>query len=356
MKKKVIYLSVLTALLSASSIALAGGPEIIVPEPDYFDGFYVGGMGGVHHNTFHTSSQINLTQPIAIFNIVPLTLLQAGTLNSSNYSSGEFDGYGGVQGGFGKTFGHRFYAGVVGWGDWGSSSNTQSQTASIPFTPVNRTFAFTGQIGPINISNIVNISSNRSASATTSSNMKISNDYGVAAKLGWVVAPRSMIYGKIGASWANISVSNNLNTNSSSNFSYNRLIQASIEGGAPQTIANIAFNRSTATSLGANSSASGTKQGLLLGAGFEQFVYERMVSLFAEYDYTNYGHVSSPPAYLNGNRTTNNSFVITNGDGTVIVNNQTNTNNAVNTNVTTQASTTAQVSMLMAGLNFYFHI
>ena len=55
MKKKIIYSSVLAALLSASSIALAGGIEVI-PEPDYFSGLYVGGIIGVHHNTFNGSS------------------------------------------------------------------------------------------------------------------------------------------------------------------------------------------------------------------------------------------------------------------------------------------------------------
>ena len=49
------------------------------------------------------------------------------------------------------------------------------------------------------------------ASANVSTTVKITDEAGVAAKLGWIVAPRSMIYGKIGAEWARIKVSNSVN-------------------------------------------------------------------------------------------------------------------------------------------------
>jgi hypothetical protein len=335
MKKKLIYSSVLTALLSASSIALAGGPEII-PEPDYFSGFYVGGIGGVHHNTFNGSSTVTLSQPIAILNIVPLTLVQAGTLNTTDLSGGDFNGYGGIQGGFGKEINHLYYIGLQGWGDWGSTSTTETQTATVPFnSPIVRTFTPDGVT--------VTTTTSRSASASSSTTMKISNDYGLAGKLGWIIAPRSMLYGKIGASWANIEVDNSLNVNAT----HGRSVQVvTTDGGVPI----FSRSRTDVFNLGANSSNTDDgKVGLLLGAGFEQFVWEDIVSINVEYDYINYGSVSTGPANLSGTDTVTRSA--TTPGGTF---GPTTTTNGVTSNVYSSATTNAKTSELMAGINFYF--
>lgn len=351
MKKKIIYSSVLTALLSASSIALAGGPEIL-PEPDYFSGFYVGGIGGVHHTTFNGTSTVNLTQPVNILLpfVPPVTLVQAGTLNSTSVSGGDYNGYGGVQGGFGKTFNHMYYVGVQGWGEWGSTSTTENQTITAPFNgnPVNFAISRTTPSGTTyrDIG-----SATVAASATTSTTMKISNDYGVAAKLGWIVAPRSMLYGKIGASWASIETSNSLNVNASASTNFNHT-RTTVDGVTDRNL-NIVTSNSVALSTGTTSNTD-TKAGLLLGVGFEQFVYLDIVSLNVEYDYVNYGNVSTPPATLTGTSTAS-ATVTNNTTGVVIFNNSTGPNgNAVTTNVQSSATSDAKTSSLMAGINFYF--
>ncbi len=315
MKKKIIYSSLLTALLSASSCALAGGPEII-PLPDYFSGMYVGGIGGVHHNTFNGNSQVVLTQPstaIGIIGLLPIAGIPAGTLYNSDIGGGEYDGFGGIQGGFGKVINQQFYVGIQGWGEWGSSSETDNQFASVPFTPINLIAVV---ITPV-------------ANASTSTTTKINNDYGVAAKLGWVVAPRSMIYGKIGASWADIEVDNSLNA------------LASLDVSSPVigTIIN------ATTTAGTSSSSESTKLGLLLGIGFEQFVYQDIVSINVEGTYTNYGQVSS-----NGQVSGNTSLSILPALLPVLPT----LNFPFTTNVFSGANTNVQVSTLMAGVNFYF--
>lgn len=313
MKKKIIYSSLLTALLSASSCALAGGPEII-PLPDYFSGMYVGGIFGVHHNTFNGNSQIALTQPatLGIIGLLPLVGIPAGTLYNSDIGGGEYDGYGGIQGGFGKVINQQFYVGIQGWGEWGSSSETDNQFASVPFTPLNLVLL---TVSPV-------------ANASTSTTTKINNDYGVAAKLGWIVAPRSMIYGKIGASWADIEVDNSLNALASLNIT---------------AIPPVGVIINNVTTAGTSSSSESTKLGLLLGIGFEQFVYQDIVSINVEGTYTNYGQVST-----NGQVSGNNSLSILPVLGIPTF------NTSFTTNVFSGANTNVQVSTLMAGVNFYF--
>lgn len=324
MKKKMIYSSVLTALLSVSSIALAGGPEII-PEPDYFSGFYLGGMGGVHHNTFNTNSSVQATQNVVfapglgIF-FPSITLLNAGTIASTDASGGEYGGYGGIQGGFGKVFNHQFYIGMQGWGDWGSTSTTSTNTRVAPFAPVSFT---------VGVEQPATVTITPNASATTSTTTKISNDYGLAAKLGWVVAPRSMLYGKVGASWATISVNNSVNTSSGTNIAINN---------------TTVFNSNTSFN-GSSSSGDQNKVGLLLGVGFEQFVYQDIVSLNVEADYTNYGNVSTNPGQVTGSTVWSFPQLLPNNPLTFL---------RTPSVFTSANASSVQVSTLMAGLNFYF--
>jgi opacity protein-like surface antigen len=323
MKKKIICSSVLTAILSASSLALAGGIEVI-PEPDYFSGFYVGGIGGVHHNTFSGSSQVVATSdfdigtPTIDIPNLTTTLIEAGVISDSDISGGDFDGYGGVQGGFGKVFYHHFYAGVQGWGEWGNTSVTETQTMPV----------LLAQNIPI-LNGETALFVEPSAAASTSTTMKISSDYGVVAKLGWIVAPRSMFYGKIGASWANIKVSTSLDVDTFS------------------TVENVAdtnvFVNTSSLDTGTSSNSS-TKIGLLLGIGFEQFVYQDVVSVNVEYSYVNYGHVSTTTDELTGS-----ASLFAAPSGTLLA-----SPIVADTDIVQTASTSVQVSSLMAGLNFYF--
>lgn len=318
MKKKIIYSSVLATLLSASSLALAGGPEVI-PEPDYFSGFYIGGIGGVHHATFDGVSQVDLAESITLFNAPAFTLVNEGNINTTDFSAGKFAGYGGVQGGFGKVINHQFYVGLQGWGEWGQASETDSQAATVPFRVVT-----TPGEDPVVIA--------RSASASSTTTVSIKNDAGVAAKIGWVVAPQSMIYGKIGLSWAGIEVSNSVDADTTLTVTDPDL--------AGLTLLNVNVTAD------ASSSNSQTKLGVLFGVGFEQFVYENIVSLNVEADYVNYGSVSTPPAQVAGNAAVSGALV--NEDPVAVF------NFPFVTNFFTSASANANVSSLMGGINFYF--
>lgn len=312
MNKKIIYSSaaLMTALLSASSIALAGGPEVL-PPPDYFSGFYIGGMGGVHHNTFNGSA--TLTEVLNPGDFVTFgTITNPGVLDQYNFSGGEYDGYGGVQGGYGLVFNHQFYLGAVAWGEWGSTSENESRSTNQP-----------NQSDPDDFTNQVLTTTTTDLSTT----VKIENDAGIAVKLGWVVAPQSMFYGKIGASWARIKVSNSFDADTS-------IVTNTLSGAF---ISEVDTDLESGTVNGA-----ATKIGLLLGAGFEQFVYQDIVSLFAEYTYTNYGNVSTSVATLAGTQVTTTGAVT----GSPV---------PVTSFETTQASVSnVHVSSLMAGLNFYF--
>jgi len=311
MKKKIIYSSALAALLSASSIALAGGPEII-PVEDYFSGLYIGGTGAMHHATLDGGSSVDFLGFTPIIPILP-PLFAAGNVFNDDVGGGSVDGYGGIQGGFGWTFNHVWYLGIQGFGEWGSQSNSNN-----------------GQVGPTTVSilpagGILGGLVTNTNQANTSTTVKISNDYGVAAKLGYVVAPRTMVYGKIGASWADVKVSNS--TTASNSFNINLILPSLI---------NISTNAF------ASSDTTQNETGLLLGIGFEQFIYQDMVSFNVEYNYVNYGTVDTGPTQLFGSSSLNILGI-----------------NVLNTPVaglpfTTQANGSATVNSLLGGINFYF--
>lgn len=318
MKKKIVC-SAFTLLLSASSIAMAGGPEIL-PPLDYFSGYYIGGMGGLQHFTIEETTNVFLTEPVALFNIIPLTLVEAGTLNTFNASGGNYVGYGGVQGGAGKVFWQHFYLGLQGWGAWGDDTENNEQLGNIPFAP---------DIHVHVIPNSGDFIVNTVAKASTSTSTKVSNNYGVAAKLGWVVAPRSMFYGKIGASWADVKLSNWLSVH----------VNADINDVRGADILN------ADTGLNADSSTDKTKLGLLLGLGFEQFVWEDIVSINVEYNFVTYGSVTTPPAQLTGDTFVTAPAISSNKLGPF----------TTDTNVYTSATCSKiRINQLMAGLNFYF--
>lgn len=317
MKKQLWISAVLINIFGISSV-MAGGPEVLPIEPNYFNGFFIGGVGALHETVFSGSSSatspvdVTVTATPAIGGTLTFTIFQAGTIITAPTDSHSFDGYGGVQGGVGKVFNHHWYLGVMGFGEWGTqsetnttvSNNTAFVTINAPGTVVSAPFSGTNQL---------------------STTAKISNDYGVAAKLGFLVAPRTMIYGKIGASWADISVS-------SSFYGSDNVVD--IVGGI-----NL-FSISN-TAVGATSSEE-NKTGLLLGAGFEQFIYKDLISVNVEYDYTNYGTVSAPPANL----------VLTTTASAMNVPMMPPT--TTTTPATVQSSASAIVTTFLAGLNVYF--
>jgi opacity protein-like surface antigen len=315
MKKRIIYSSLLTALFSAST-AFAGGPEVM-PVVNFFDGFYIAGFGGAHNNSFDGNSNIFLSEPVVVQredhrhrHHDPVVLFDSGTLDSGSFSGGGYDGYGGVKGGFGKTW-NMLYVGAVGGGEWGQTTITSGQTLVVPF---NHDLT----IGDTHI--------NTSASATTTTTMKISNDAFGAAKIGIVPSPKALLYGVIGASFARVSVTNSLNTQTSFH--------------ADREDRRRPFSFDSFTNLNASSSSNNNwKEGLLLGAGAEYMVIPN-VSIGAEYDYTNYGGVNTGPARLTGTETNSRHE----GEPRDIT-----------TNVFTSGSVTGvHVSSITGSLSFYF--
>ena len=313
MKKELIYSSALAMLLSASSVALAGGPELIMPE-DYFSGFFVGGTGAVHHVDFEGNSQTNLADNFERANtpispIIPFILTPGGNLLSNTADGESVDGYGGVQGGFGWTFNHAWYLGVMGAGEWGNETST-SDTG--PSTLVDFDF--------------FNVLKDK-ATVSQSTTVRLSNNYNVAGKFGYVLPTGlTLFYGKVGASWADLRVSTT--TTATNNFSLGIFSQCGI------TCINTTASGSTSTEE--------NKTGLLLGLGVEQFVLPGVVSVNLEYNYVNYGTVSTGPVDLTAT-TSGNIFRRPFGPTTPRT-----------IPVTTQASASAKVDTFLAGINFYF--
>ncbi len=314
MNKALAWSFAAAGMLSAST-ACAGGQEIL-PIPDFFTGFYVGGTGAVHHVHFNSTAAINVPEAVSETVVLPdgsivtATVLGAGSFINNDASGGDFAGYGGVQGGGGKVFNQRWYIGIVGFSEWGNNSKNSSLEAF-------GSRAFHGQFSN---ETIEVKTSNQVTSSTTS---KLENDYGVAAKLGFLVAPRSMIYGKIGAIWATEKVSSTITAEGDVNF----VDQITLD----------ATGRTFGTA-----SSSDTKLALLLAAGFEQFIYQNIVSVNAEFDYANFGTVNAT-AGLEGN-------------GSVTINGQT-----LGPSPTvpipaafTTASASAKMTNFLVGLNFYF--
>lgn len=317
MKKKVIFASALLSCLTAVG-ALAGGPEMVVLEPDYFSGFFVGGTGALHIVNFDGNTSVVAPEDVVINvqtnnNVPPftrnLTVLPAGTLLSNNTSVNSYDGYYGVQAGIGKVYNHRWYTGFVGFGEWGSHTDTTNNS---------------GQLNGLNVPPRLLANGNY----LSSTSVKISNDYGLAFKPGILVAPRSMIYGKIGAVWSDVNISNSFSVSTVS----------TVTNRAGHTLFD-----SSGTFSGA-SSDSDNKIALLLGIGFEQFIYRDMVTFNVEYDYANYGSVSTTAQVT--------------GQGTATIPRRIIPDITANTTlislVTTQATAKAKISTLLAGLNFYF--
>lgn len=225
MKKKLIYSTAIAALLSASAV-LAGGPEMVVVAPSPFDGFYIGGDGSFHHTGFDINGSLD--------NVVNNNgIVTTTTLATQNGGDSDTTGYYGVNGGWGKVFMQRWYAGVLGFADFGNSDGSISNTVlpGFPFT--------------LNLTN----------------SSHIGTTYGVAAKLGRLFSPTTLGYALLGAEWADV--------------------RSSVD-------VSFVNNNGQQTNIASDSNSS-TQASFLWGFGVEQFVWRDVVSLFAQYTYANFG-------------------------------------------------------------------
>lgn len=335
MKRNLKFGVALATSLSVSA-AFAGGPEVIIT-PDYFTGFYVGGTVAVHamdadQSAVYTSSPTAGVIPTFAFTNAgaptAISLVAPGAVFSSIDSNGaSFDIYGGVQGGFNQVFNHRWLLGVVGFWEGGSqSSKTSSQQSNVfSATTVNSfgdTFTSTG-LADVNMSTTV----------------QIANDYGVAGKLGYVATPTTLIYGKIGAIWADISSGSTVAGTVSTNTSATTVFSPGV---SPTD--SVASN----VSVGGSTTNEQTKVAVLLGIGMEQFIFRDWISVNLEYDYANFGTVNAGPVNVAANGTATGA---TSG-GTVVTPAQA-INNAAFGSLSSSAR--AKISTFMAGVNFYFH-
>ena len=335
MKRKLLFASALISTLAAAS-AWAGGPEVVV-EPDYFSGFFVGGTGAFHMAGFSGGSSAVTPNAVSLIQTFPTTdapvavavnqlFFPAGTLTSGNVTGNSYDGYYGAQGGAGKVFGHRWYTGFVAFGEWGTQTNTQVSAGNfqnVSSIQVNEAPGGSVAAPPINTNNV-----NTNGTYQSSTTVKLSSDYGVAFKPGFLPAPKTMIYGKIGAVWANLQVTNTFNGVSHSEIQNSGGITAYTADGT----------------LSGSSSDKDKKIALLLGVGFEQFIYKNFITVGMEYDYANYGHVStSTPLQANESLSGTTTGMTAFAD-----------ENTVDNAGFAQASASARVSTLMGFINFYF--
>lgn len=340
MNKKII-LSVAAATLLSASAVFAGGPEIII-QPDYFSGFYVGGIGSLHLTGFDSNTEtfvpdsVILTPAVLVPGLFPVVtsanLIPAGTGLAAQNGGSSFNGYGGVQGGFGKVFNHQWYLGIVGWGEWGTASQTSSIASnngpgSISTSPI---------LGGFFVGNV-----NTNGTTLSQTTMKVKNDYGVAAKLGYVITPTTMVYGKIGGIWANLEIENSAAVSGRVVTTSNPLI-------APV----IAVNYTGQAVLSGSSSNSDTKSALLLGIGAEQFIYRDMISLNVEYEYAEFGDISTSTNLTISNASSTEQLLV--GGVPVLTTGTAALAAGTGTSATTSATASARVSIIQAGLNFYF--
>lgn len=234
MKKKLIYSTAIAALFSASAV-LAGGPEMVVVAPSPFDGFYVGGDGSFHHTGFDIDGSLD-----NVFNNNGVVT----TTNLATQNGGDSDttGYYGVNGGWGKVFMNRWYAGVIGFADFGNADGSISNTT---------------QINPF---------SNNSSSVNLTNSAHIGTTYGVAAKLGVLLSQTTLGYALLGAEWADVKST----------------VSSTFVNSAGQV-----------TNIFPSTSNSSTNASFLWGFGVDQFFWRDVLSVFAQYTYANFDSVNA---------------------------------------------------------------
>ncbi len=126
------------------------------------------------------------------------------------------------------------------------------------------------------------------ATATTTTKTRLNNFYGGAAKLGWLPNPRTMFYGKIGAAWTNIKVSNTVSATTVS----------TLQVFSEDRDHDLRSTTTVSDTLNGSANESDTKVGIFAGIGAEQIVWGDNVSVGVEWDYANFGSVNVGPFAL----------------------------------------------------------
>jgi opacity protein-like surface antigen len=240
MKKSTLLLLVLAAHAS-SAFANKGASYVAMPESkEYFEGFYIKAGGG------GTAAQIDVTEE--------------GSLNIEQLLFAEFDNEAQTQAnswaallgvGYAWQFGH----GVIG---------------------VEFTAGATGVEGNYADELDIKLIGLEVAALTNTLETKLTNDFALLLKPGFVIKDKTMLYAFFGPRWGNFK------TDLLTEVTLGTLISG---GPDPDVILSDSNDRS------------GYRFGVTAGVGFESFVSEHF-TVGLEYAYTNYGNVPAPDTRL----------------------------------------------------------
>lgn len=179
MKKSLIVLS---ALAFTSLSALAGGPEMAPPPPPpCFDGFYIGAGIGFQALNFNTRNAF-----LFIDDFNPDDGEASALIAQSNNGAG-IDVSGTFFAGYGLTFwDQQAYAGLEGWLTVSDISN-RSRNFSSTFIPNSDV----EDVSQIDVATDIKQTLNTVAG-------------GLDFRLGWLITPTTLIYGKVGVGWDSV--------------------------------------------------------------------------------------------------------------------------------------------------------
>lgn len=180
-KPQSLALAAFAALFSAS--AFAGGPEMLLPAPNPFDGFFIGGTVSLNQTGYEMDSSIDSFRRKCRKDSNAPT--QVTELISQSGGDTDSEVYGGVRGGWGKSFRGRWYGGIEGFGNFGNSDGDITQT----LFPGNQNFT-----------------------ATLTNDGHVGDQWGVNAKLGILLSPTTLAYTRLGVVWAEVEATINANT------------------------------------------------------------------------------------------------------------------------------------------------
>lgn len=239
-KPQSLALAAFAALFSAS--AFAGGPEMLLPAPNPFDGFFIGGTVSLNQTGYEIDSSLQKFRTKRNCSKKSPGLTTTTTIASQDGGDTDTEVYGGVRGGWGKTFRGRWYGAVEGFGSFGNSDGDISTTL------------FPGST---------------SFSLTQTNDAHVGSQWGVDAKLGLLLSPTTLAYTRLGVIWADVEATIDVN----------------------QTVASDApFAPASGNIIDASNQKN--QSAFLWGFGLEQFVWGDMVSIFAEYTHANFNSVS----------------------------------------------------------------
>lgn len=281
MKKQILFLSLGSI---ASLNALAAAPNAV------FEGLYGGVMGGLVHTKAQTSVNTNTLSDTPF----------AGSdtdLSSSpqNVNQTKNSGIGALYLGYGKFINNsRFYMAGEVFGDFAKRNPASSTYNSLAgFTPAEY------------------------ASLATNTQVKLNNgEFGVDFRPGYLVAPNTLLYGRIGAAFNKISLTTN-NT---------YVVAGSKEGEGSYSYTSTLPVTNTKNALG-----------LRLGLGAEHYLGNNFALTF-DYIYTYYGKVTASNTGNTTGADDTGSAVITTGG------------------FTGQSSTKVSTQAAMLGIKYYFPV